>query len=296
MLQGLVIRQAFLIVDWVLAALVLVGAAFLAMTFFEKPDEPGIPPPPEFDPAAQDKIAQAQPRAIYDRFVNSGFFGTAGKEPAEPAPPPPPTDVVDTDLKLKLKGTAATSPRDVFASAIIWNDDDDSINTYTVGQEVVDGVKIEEIYQRRVILFNSIMNRREVLRSDEDEELGPVTLASSNYTRAASGPGKHITLKKNELVQEVFMNYADLVSTIKPTMYYDSNGKIAGITASNLESIPLASKLDIRNGDVLQSVNNEPIDSEAKIMELVNKYRNSNIVRVGILRNGKPMTVTYRLE
>ncbi|HUW60582.1 MAG TPA: type II secretion system protein N [Candidatus Bathyarchaeia archaeon] len=295
MLQGLVIRQAFLIIDWVLVALVLAGMAFLAMSFLEKPAEVGIPAPRSFEGAVQSQLAEVQPRAIYDRFVTSGFLGAAGQD-APPAAPPPPVEVAETQLKLKLKGTAATSPKDLFASAIILNEEDSSINTYTIGQQVVDGVKIEEIYPRKVILFNSNSNRREVLRSDEENTGETTAIASSSAPGRTPGPGRRITLKKNELVQEVFMNYADLVGKIKPKMYYDSNGKVAGITASDLESIPLAAKLDVRNGDVLQSVNNEPIDSEAKVMELVNKYRNSNMVRIGILRNGKPVTVTYRLE
>jgi len=43
-------------------------------------------------------------------------------------------------------------------------------------------------------------------------------------------------------------------------------------------------------------VNNEMIDSQDKIMELVTKYRNSSTFRVGLLREGKPIVVTYRLE
>jgi len=296
MLQGLVIRQAFLIVDWVLVALVLVGMAFLAMSFLETPAEVGIPAPPSFEGAVQSQLAEVQPRAIYDRFINSGFLGAAGQAAPPAAAPPPTAEVAETQLKLKLKGTAATTPRDLFASAVILNEEDNSINTYTIGQQVVDGVKIEEIYQRKVILFNSNSNQREVLRSDEEKPGETTAMASAAPAGGSPGPGKRITVKKNELVQEVFMNYGDLVGKIKPEMYYDSNGKVAGITASNLESIPLAGKLDVRNGDVLQSVNNEPIDSEAKVMELVNKYRNSNMVRIGILRNGKPITVTYRLE
>lgn len=296
MLQGLVIRQAFVIVDWMLAAFVLVGAAFLVMSFLDKPVGAEIPSPPEFDDTVQAQLAQVQPRSIYDRLVNSGLFGPAG-ETAAPPPPPPAPAVAPTELKLKLMGTAATtSPKDLFASAIILNEDAKTVDTYAVGQQVVEGVKLEEVHPRKVILFNSIANRREILRSDEETEEDAALAANPASRISPSGPMKRITLKKNELVQEVFMNYADLVSTIKPEMYYDSNGKVAGITASNLESIPLASKLDVRNGDVLQSVNGEPIDSEAKVMELVNKYRDSNMVRVGILRDGKPVTVTYRLE
>jgi len=244
-------------------------------------------------------LADVKPLSEYDGIVASGIFGSAGRTASSVDAPPVPDDVAETQLRLKLLGTAATSPKDPYASAIIANEESNTIRTYGVGQEVSDNVTLEEVYPRQVILLNKQANRREVLRSEEDKNAASTTaLASASSSRADSAPqsGGGITVSKNELITEVFANYSDIVQQIRPELYKDESGKVVGITASNIESIPLAKKLDIREGDVLQSVNGESIDSQEKILELVNKYRNANMVRIGILRNGRPVTVTYRLE
>lgn len=308
MLQGLAIRQAFLLLDWLLVILFLVMGSFVVMSLFgvgvvseestaqETPEGgQGVIPPEN----ASGGLAEVKPRAEYDSIVSSGLFGPAGQMaqegPVEPLPPA--EDITETQLRLKLQGTSATSPKDVFASAIILNEETNVSKTYGVGQAVVPEVTIEEVYPRKVILLNKPKNQREVLRFEEDKGQGQTASNSGSSSSPPEPPsGGRISVSKTELMQEVFMNYADLAQQIQPEMYRDENGNIAGITAKNLETVPLAKKLDIHEGDVLQSVNSEPIDSEQKIIELVNKYRNASMVKVGILRNGKPVTVTYRLE
>jgi len=254
-------------------------------------------------------LAQVKPRAEYDGIVGNGLFGSSAQTVTEAPPPPPPAEKEkDTELKLKLCGTSATSPRDVLASAVILNQDNNTVRTFAVGQEVVEKVTLEEVYPRKVILFNKGANRREVLRTEEDKVSAPVTAdggkkpePAPSAKNAASDPAdaqasNRINVKKTELFQEVFMNYADLVTQVKPELARDANGKVTGITASNLDSISIAKKLDLRNGDILQTINNEMIDSEEKVIELVNKYRNSNSFRIGILRDGRPQVVMYNLE
>lgn len=258
-----------------------------------------------------DILAKVDSRAAYDAIVASRLFGLAGQVAQESAeelePSPVAVEEVETKLRLKLCGTAATYPTDPLATAIILNQDKNTIGTYFIGgKDVVDQVSIEEIYQRKVVLFNKQANRREILFAEENK--GSLTVASASpsprpspnpVSRPRPKPARTrdlVTIKKSELVQELFVNYSDIVQTIKPEMYRDENGNVAGITASNLESIPLAKKLNVKNGDVLQTVNNEMIDSEQKVMELIQKYQNATTLRIGLLRDGKPIVVTYRLE
>jgi len=301
-LRGLAIRQAFLLGDWLVILLMVAGACYAAAHFLGIPlEQPGAQRDDVAvaDPGGPGALAAVKPRAEYERIVMSGLFGSAGKAAQEkPAAAPPPVEE-ETKLRLKLCGTSATKPRDLFASAIILNEEKNQTGTFCVGQEVVDKVTLEEVWQRKVILLNKAANRREVLRSEPDTKegagggAGPTTPQPKLTTGAG---GNRVTLKKQELVQDLVTNYADIVTQIKPELYHDAEGKVAGLTASNLESMPIAQKLGVKNGDVLQTVNNEVIDSEEKIMELVNKYRNSSTFRIGLLRDGKPLVVTYKLE
>jgi len=301
MLPSLVIRQVFLLCDWLFVIAFVVAASFAVMNYLNPPQDkaPEAGGVSAVEPSESvGMLADVKPISAYDGIVASGMFGDAGSGASQVDKPPVPDDVAETQLNLKLLGTAATSPKDPFASAIIADEESKTIRTYGVGQAVSDNVTLEEVYPRQVILLNKQANRREVLRSEEDKNAAGVAMASSlpDGANSAPQPGGRITVSKNELITEVFANYSDIVQQIQPELYKDESGKVTGITASNIESIPLAKKLDIREGDVLQSVNGESIDSQEKILELVNKYRNANMVRIGILRNGKPVTVTYRLE
>jgi len=302
MLPGLVIRQTFLALDWLLVVLFLVGASFVVMSVLDlggPEEENGVVPVAELEGPGVGVLAEVKPRGEYNAIMSSGLFGQAGTTAQEKAPPPAPVvQEEESSLPLRLTGTSATTPKDVYATAIILNERENTLKTYAVGQQVMPQpeVTLEEIYPRKVILFNKDKNRREVLRTDDEKARMQTAAAQPHPSPTPAGRATTITVSKSEVVQELFMNYADIVTQIKPEMHRDASGKIAGITASNLGSLPLAKKLDMKDGDVLQSVNNEKIDSEAKVIELVNKYRNSNMVRIGLLRDGKPITRTYRLK
>jgi general secretion pathway protein C len=292
----------FLVGDWLLVLLLIsftcFGAAHLLGVSFNKASVSEAVVMPE-TAGTHGVLAQVKPRGDYDVIVSSGIFGAAGTQVQEALPPPPPQEEVKTPLKLKLCGTSATNPHDLFASAIILNEEKNQVGTFCVGQEVVEQVTLEEVYQRKVILMNKKLNRREVLQSEEDDKspssAAPAADASGPKFSAGSNANR-VTLKKKELVKELMTNYTDLITQVKPELQKDDQNNVIGITASNLESIPLAQKLGVKDGDVLQTINNEKIDSEAKIVELVNKYRDSSTFRIGLMRDGKPVVVTYKLE
>ncbi|NIA15018.1 MAG: hypothetical protein GWP08_13175 [Nitrospiraceae bacterium] len=305
MLQRLAIRQALLALDWLLILLIFAGALFVALDVLNVKGDGGGSSGTEVTdgaPVSGSLLAQLKPRNAYDSIVKSRLFGQVGQVastgPVVPVVKDPDPDPEPAPAHLKLVGTSATTPTDIYATATILNEKKNILGTFAVGQMVMEEVFLEEVYPRRVILMNRRLNRREVLKADGEED-GPTPGKPTTATRTAartSGPSKQIAVDKNKLVQELFVNYTDIITKIQPDMYRDANGKIAGITASNLESLPMAAELDLRNDDVLQSVNNEKIDSENKVFELIQKYRNSSMVRIGLLRDGKPVTVTYRLK
>ena len=86
-----------------------------------------------------------------------------------------------------------------------------------------------------------------------------------------------------------------MVKGLGVSMYTDPNGQVAGITASNLSSNPLAGVLGLQNNDVVQSVNGEKINSMNQIPQLYEKFKNVRSFQVGILRNGQQQTLTINV-
>jgi len=87
-----------------------------------------------------------------------------------------------------------------------------------------------------------------------------------------------------------------LLVTAAPRMAYDPHGNVIGVTSASLGNIPLATALGLRNGDIIQSVNGYPINSEQAIFNVVNALEGERQFTAKLLRDGKPITLRYRVE
>lgn len=325
MVRSLVIRQIFRILDVVLVIAVVVAGFFAVRQMFSpmptvEVDEALL----EVDPVETTGLVRLPgTRSDYDLLVGSGLFGAAGKWDPDAIPVstvddqqiPDDAEIEDTALNLQLKGTIALEPGDPFSTAFIENlDSREPPKSFLIGQEIVDNVILELVYQREVILMNKNQEppQRERLRMEDSEEseggLGSSRpqLASSRPTpahpRTLPRPSvtpdsavERISVNREELIQDVFDNYASL-SSLQPQLHRDDTGNVVGITAPDIGKQPLAKKLGFQDNDVLQTVNNERIDSEEKIMEIFQKYQNANSFRIGIIRDGKPRVINYNLN
>lgn len=305
MVRSLVIRQVFVLLDFALTLLIVFTAGMVVMQVLEPPAvlDTLMALPEEGEARGVELLTQTGDRGQYDRILAAGLFGEAGRwdpgaEPPPPPPPPPNPELEDTQLNLRLLGTIALNPEDPFASAVIEDADARTKGGYSLGQEVAEKVKLLEIYPREVILMNerNTPPSRERLRMDDE-----IALPATPETRQAAMPMRggaleQVSLDRMEMFNELTKSYSDIVTKIKPEPYRDENGRIIGLTANNISQIPLSEKLGLADNDVLQTVNNEPIDSMDKIFEMFNKYGNANSFRIGILRNGKPKVITYTLD
>lgn len=310
MVRGLRIRQIFICVDLLLTALFLGVAALVAHEMSRPPQSIEALLPPDEDGAAPvAPLAHVSGREFYDGVVTGGLFGEAGRwDPgAVPEEAPvveevaPAEDISETTLSLRLIGTVALSPKSPFAVAFIGQKEgNDPGKSYFIGEEVSDSVALDEVFPREVILLNrgTTPPQRERLRMDEEKEGGALAAAAPAAPPApepVAEPSERITLKRDEMIQEIAQSYASL-ATIRPEVVTDDNGNVLGITAAGIGEFPIAQRLGVQENDVLQTVNNEKLDSEDKIMEMVQKYQNASSLRIGILRDGKPKVITYRLE
>ena len=299
MIRALLIRQTFIVLDLLLMAFVVLSTGMVVFKLFDKPDLMKLTAiDAEIEGSTHAALKEVRKRGVYNGILESGLFGQAGRfDPEEAPPPPPPVEKgpeVPTELNLRLIGTTATEK---LSSAIIEDGDMQNVDSYRLNEAVRDQVTLKEVRPREVVLYNEsvVPPRDEILSMDEVEE-GPVQVASAPRPTMPEPTSDRITLNRNEFIQELYTNYADLVTKVQPEMYRDQTGKVIGVTANNISQVPLAKKLGLRDGDVLQNVNGEAIDSEQKIMEMVQKYRNSTSFRIGLMRNGKVQNVTYRLE
>jgi general secretion pathway protein C len=303
MLRGLWIRQGFLVVDLLLTGLLAVVALLVVFRLFSPTTAEGVADagPPEVDPVAIGGVAE---RETYAAVVDSGMFGLAGTRSAEAPPEPEPTvqeEVTDTTLDLALYGTVAASPRDPLGTAIIENRMAASprrIDTYYVGETIIDQRILYEIYPNYVVLLDKATGQKELLKQDENTEV--VTASAAGRPAAAvaveqEGPNQ-FKVRKDELVAALSQNPQELVQTLNPQPVKDNRGNVIGYTSDNVSGIDVARKIGLQDGDVVQKVNGITIDSPEKISEVAYRFRNLNTFRLSIQRNGRQQMLTLNLE
>jgi type II secretory pathway component PulC len=304
MLRGLIIRQAFVVLDLGLAVLAVVVACFVVGKIGGTRGSDVSPNAGPTEELAKLDVAGVGPLADYLAIAQSGMFGKAGnpppKEPKETEKKTDDVKEVETTLPLKLRGAIAAGPDNELSNAVIENTRTKVTDTYYLGQPVMENVTLVEVHGRKVILFNKAKRLREVLEMEEQTGVQIASAPGRPMPSPASRPrpnSKGVVIKRHEVAQELSTeNVANLVTTVAPSLYEDENGNVAGITSSNISSIPLAQKMGLEDGDVLQTVNGIKIDSQDKIPEIVQKFGNLNVFRLGILRDGKPQVITFRLE
>jgi len=304
MLRSILIRQTFVWVDLTLAVL-FIGTAGMVIYTLLQPATVDLNTKLanlDVESAAALALPTIDTRAAYDEIIKSGLFGDAAKKEAPVVVPEvEETPVVETKLNLHLIGTTSLDEK-LFASAIIQEGDQPTgAAMYVVGEKIMDKVTLLEVGDREVYILNetSGTGKRERLSMD-DKEAGALVNAAAPAPapepEAPSGGVQRITLNRDELMTDIMTNYTDIATKLKPELARDESGNVIGVTANNISQVPMARKLGLGDGDVLQTVNNEQIDSEQKIYEMIQKYQNAASIRIGVMSGGKPKVITYRLN
>ena len=310
MLKGLALRQTFLAVNTLLILFLGIALAVAVSEFLAAPTDIGpVSSPPAQDRSGEVDLAGVRPLKDYDLIVKSRLFGGAARyDPSSKkkaaAPKQPASELTEeTKLPLKLLGTSVSGEHDAFAVAIIEvRQGPPQTKAFYLGQEIMPRVFLAEVRRKEIVLDNRINNRFENLkqeRTDSNKRPTPtsrVKVARRGPTSSASTRPQMIVLDRADITKRIEEEYARLASTIDIRVVKDDKGKIQGVTTDNIEDIELAAELGLKNGDVLTSINNEPVDSREKGAQIVQKYRNASIFRLGILRNGQPMYINYRVR
>ena len=303
MVKGLLIRQVFMAVDLSLALLVafaiyMVSAKILDTSAIAKPqtDDTAVATTPF-------EVKRVKERGVYDSIVTSGMFGPAGQVGKPATEVEGPAKEVTAPPTLKLYGTAASTPEDPLATAVIENAAAKTlvkVATYYLGQPVTDELSLIEVHPRKVVLLNKAKNERQVLAMADtfmaSQPASPAPGLRDNAMRAAPA-ANHPTIQRQEVAQELSStSYQDLMAQLNPRFSTDEKGNVLGITSDSMSSMPLLAKAGLQDGDTVESVNGMKIRSDQDLVEVFNKFSSEKTIRLGIVRGGAPRLLTVGLE
>jgi len=193
-------------------------------------------------------------------------------------------ELKQTSLNLKLWGTVSgTDDRNY---AVIESSGGEQ-NLYRVG-DAIQTATVKLILRGKVIL--SIDGQDEVLEMEDLASRGktsPRRVQPRNTSR-------RIPLRR-EQVTEATQNINQLLREVQVRPHFEK-GKPDGLMLSRIKPNSIFRKMGLRNGDILRAVNGEPLVSVDSALNLYERLKSSDEVKVEIKRRGRLQTIEYRLD
>ena len=189
-------------------------------------------------------------------------------------------------LSLELIGTAMGNIKDPIV--LIKDLETGKEGMYKTGYMVREA-RIVRIAKGEVEL--DVNGKQAFLRTSEAKRL-----AKNEYleTEMISRDGPQIVVNKQAMISEAG-NVMQSLKKLKVRAAVE-NQKVIGMKIEGLTEDNIAALAGLRNKDVVTAINSQSINSYQKALQVVNKLRNQSEVQVCLLREGKPMQLTYTMR
>jgi len=200
-------------------------------------------------------------------------------------------DLEPTALRIALLGTVSGDREN--AVAVIQETIKRTQSLYKEGDTIQDATIIK-ILRGKVIL--RVGNKNQILTMEEQSTSpgrGPVAWRSTGPI-APPQPGATITLDRSMVAQSLD-NMNELISQVRVRPHY-KDGQADGLMLSQVKPNSIFTKMGLRNGDIIQGVDGEPITSPDEIMELYEELKSGSSVSLQIGRRGQNKTLNYRFK
>ena len=191
-----------------------------------------------------------------------------------------------TSLKVALLGTVTGNEQNAFA--VIEETDKRKQGLYKIGDSVQNAT-VKTILREKVVLRvgtkDEILTMEESAASRREKVRGP--------SKTAEG-GNTITVSRKD-IQSSLKDINELMSQVRIRPHF-KDGKSDGLSVSRIKGGSIFSKLGLRNGDIVQKINDEPINSPDEVLALYEKLKSGSRVSLEVTRKGEPKTMDYRFR
>ncbi len=233
------------------------------------------------------------PLSNYRAITERNIFGSL-ENASEGIKPYDIENMEPSKLKLALVGTVAGSDED--AAAFIEEMDKRRQELYRVGDSVKDAT-LKAILEGKVVL--SVDGKDEILTMVEPSS----RRSSSSSTVEKSGtPSRAVTPQRRSAGVTRTIRRSDIQKSLEDVSGLLNQARIEpapsddGFALSNIKSGSLFAKMGLRNGDVVQGVDNRPITGTEDVVSFYRELGSASNITLDIIRNGRQMSLPFRIR
>jgi general secretion pathway protein C len=219
--------------------------------------------------------------------------GSSGAQKAQKSNEP----LKKTELKITLVGTIVGAPQNSFA--IIEDNEAKKQDLYQIDDMIQDQARILEISRCRVLIMRE--GQQEVLECPEPEEKGKTgsktvayTMPSQEYPGVKKMTETEYAIDEKE-VENALNNINQLMTQLRIVPNFE-DGKANGFKVFAIKPNSIFENIGLKNGDVIQKVNDREITTPDKAFQSFQELRNERNLTVGILRKGEQKTLNYQIR
>lgn len=203
------------------------------------------------------------------------------------APPPPPENqhLEKTSLKLNLWGTV-TGNTGQDSWAVIGDPKKKEQDLYRVNDKI-QGATIKSILRNKIIL--TVNGKDQVLEINEDPSPATARMRRSLSKKPRRGKDNNPAMPEPPEIPDM----ASRPNPLFKTRPYIKNGEASGVMVYSIKKNSVAKRLGLRNGDIIQAVDDEEIGSPDDLENFDDGIDSSSEITISILRRGKPKELVF---
>jgi general secretion pathway protein C len=239
-------------------------------------------------------VSKTQDLTYYSPILANALFGAATRgqltpivnqsSTAQAAPATAPTE-------LLLLGTATGSFRETFA--LVRHSVKQEERVFRLGEMVFDAGRLVQVTREQAFIE---VNGKKV------ELLTPMSPPASAQQPSAVHPATGVTSTGagSYIIDQRALNAAldniGQAMTDARLLPSQKDGKVEGFRASEVKPAGVFAMIGIKNGDVLQRLNDFPIDSPDKALQSFIALKGQNRLKLDMIRDGRPVTFNYDIR
>ena len=270
------------IVTWALALAIGIQAALIVRDLLPQaaPIAAVRPGGPTMGPAPAAAAVDAQ------AIIDAHLFGVAAPQAQTEANP---ADAPETRMSLVLAGTIASS--DPKGGLGIIGETAATAKVYKVGDSVVGGARLNAVYDDRVILERGGQLEALLLPREYRGGGAGANSAPGPVTRPSASAGAEVADRVRRLIAQ---DPGSVSEIMRPQPVF-ANGQQRGYRVYPGRNRQQFTRLGLRPGDLVMSINGTPLDDPQRGMEIFRSIGSADQVRVTVERNGKPQELVLNM-